>query len=236
MSAEGHGVNVCVIPARGGSERIPRKNVRDFCGRPMLAWPIEAARASGRFDRVVVSTDDAEIADAARRYGAEVPFERPARLADAFTGTRAVLRHAAELLVGDGATLANVACLYATAVLFRPEDVRDAFALLDAHPGAERVTAVTPFPHPIERALRIDEGGRLAMLHPNHATTRSQDLEPTYHDAGQFYLWRAEALLAAADTAPPALALVLPRGRVQDIDTPEDWAVAEALFEHRRRP
>lgn len=219
-------MRVCVIPARGGSRRIPRKNVALFHGRPMIGWSIAAARASGLFGRIVVSTDDAEIAAVALAEGAEIPFMRPADLAGDHTPTVPVIAHAVQAL-GLGAET-PVCCLYATAPLVQAADLAAAAALLE---GATYVMAVTTFPFPIQRALRRDAAGNVSMFHPEHMATRSQDLEEAWHDAGQFY-W-AQAGTWAAGTpvfGPGARGLPLPRHRVQDIDTPEDWARAEALF------
>lgn len=217
---------VCVIPARGGSKRIPRKNVALFHGRPMIGWPIAAARASGLFSRIVVSTDDSQIAEVARAEGAEVPFLRPAALADDFTPTVPVIAHAVDALalLSDEA----VCCLYATAPMVRAEDLIAGHALLG---DQGYVISITSFPFPIQRALRRDAQGGVQMMQPEHMLTRSQDLEEAWHDAGQFY-WARAATWAAGKPAfgPGAKGLPLPRHRVQDIDTPEDWTRAEALF------
>lgn len=227
-------MRVAVIPARGGSKRIPRKNIRPFCGKPMIAWSIEAACASGCFDRVVVSTDDDEIAAVGEQYGAEVPFRRPEALADDHTGTVPVVAHAIESLRGDGVRPDAVCCLYATAPFVRAEDLRKGLDALEEG-GADYAFSVTSYAFPIQRALRITDSGRVAMFQPEYAATRSQDLEEAWHDAGQFYWGRSEAWLAdktimTADAVP----VVLPRERVQDIDTPEDWRRAEWLFKAMR--
>lgn len=225
-------MSVCVIPARGGSKRIPRKNIRPFHGRPMIGWSIAAARDAGVFDRIVVSTDDAEIAEVARQQGAEVPFLRPAELSGDHAATVPVIAHAVAAL--GLAADAPVCCLYATAPLVQPADLVAALDLLQ--PSVTYVMAVTTFPYPIQRALRRDAQGGVTMMAPEHMTTRSQDLEEAWHDAGQFYWARAETwATAAAVFAPGARGLPLPRHRVQDIDTPEDWARAEALFAVLRR-
>lgn len=223
-------MRLAVIPARGGSKRIPRKNLRNFCGRPMLAWSITAARDSDCFDRILVSTDDPEIAEAARNWGAETPFLRPAALSDDHTPTVPVIAHAiaaAAVLWGP----AEVACcLYATAPFVRTSDLRQGLAHL-AENGCDFVFPVTTFPFPIQRALRRGPDGRVELLYPEHQTTRSQDLEEAWHDAGQFYWGRAEAWLAHRSLmGPNSVGLPLPRHRVQDIDTPEDWTRAEFLF------
>lgn len=223
-------MKLCVIPARGGSKRIPRKNVRAFGGKPMIAWSIEAALASGCFDRVIVSTDDDEIAQVARRCGADAPFVRPAELSDDHTPTVPVIAHATQWAQQQGAAVEAVCCLYATAPFVRGEDIRNGQQLLEAT-GCDYVFAVTAYAAPIQRAVRITAAQRVQMFWPEQFNTRSQDLEPAYHDAAQFYwgcpqAWLAGKPIFSADTAP----LVLPRHRVQDIDTPEDWERAERML------
>ena len=220
---------VAVIPARGGSKRIPRKNIRLFHGRPMLAWTIAAARASNLFDRIVVSTDDQEIARVANEHGAETPFMRPAELADDHTTTLAVIRHAIGAL-GGGADY--VCCLYATAPLLRPRYLREGFEALAARPDKSFAFSVTRYPFPVQRAVRIDADGAIEAYYPQYRETRSQDLEEAYHDAGQFYWGRADAWRRGdAMFSDRSLPVILPRRLVQDIDTPEDWKIAERLFE-----
>ena len=219
-----------VIPARGGSKRIPRKNIRPFCGRPMIAWSIQAARDSACFDRILVSTDDAEIAAVARDAGAEVPFLRPSALADDHTGTIPVIAHAVEWQRAHGDAPEAVCCVYATAPFVRAADIRAGLDALQAS-GAAYAFSVTTYASPIQRALRLTSEGRVGMFQPELFNTRSQDLEEAYHDAAQFYWGRADAWtqgrpIFSADAVP----IVLPRHRVQDIDTPEDWARAEWLF------
>ena len=220
-------MSVCVIPARGGSKRIPRKNIRPFHGRPMIGWSIAAARESGVFDRIVVSTDDPEIASVARDQGAEVPFLRPADLSGDHAATVPVIAHAVAAL--RLAPTTPVCCLYATAALVEPGDLATALALLQ--PDVTYAMSITTFPYPIQRALRRAPDGGVTMMSPEHMTTRSQDLEEAWHDAGQFYWARAATWSAGTPVfGPGARGLPLPRHRVQDIDTPEDWARAEALF------
>lgn len=228
------GPRVCILPARGGSKRIPRKNVRPFAGRPIIAWPIATARASACFDRVIVSTDDLEIAETAERAGAEVPFRRPAELADDHTGTLDVIAHALNWLAADGCVVSRAACIYPTAVLLDEDDIRTGAELLETG-DADYAVTVTEYPFPVQRAVQIDRRGGLAMLQPEHIATRSQDLPAVYHDAGALYWGRAEAFLTRAPLFQPrARAIVLPRNRVVDIDTPEDWDIAEALFTRKR--
>lgn len=223
-------MKLAIIPARGGSKRIPRKNIKPFCGKPMIAWSIEAAQESGCFDRVIVSTDDAEIAEVARQYGAEVPFMRPLELSDDHTGTIPVIRHAIETINSQGRAVEQACCLYATAPFIRAEDLRRGLELLQGS-GGNYAFSVTSYAFPIQRAIRLTPEGRVEMFNPEHFNTRSQDLEEAYHDAGQFYWGRAEAWLQGQMIFSPAsLPVMLPRHRVQDIDTPEDWVRAEWMF------
>jgi pseudaminic acid cytidylyltransferase len=218
---------ICIIPARGGSKRIPEKNIRDFCGKPMIAYSIAAAKASGVFDRIVVSTDSAGIAAVAKEYGAEVPFVRPAELSDDFATTDDVLIHALQQLHAAECAC----CLYATAPFVQPEYLRQGFAALKKS-GATSAFTVTTFPFPIYRGLKINDRGALEMLWPEHRTTRSQDLPEIYHDAGQFYWFDVRKFLKTPVMfAPDSVPIILPRHLVQDIDTPEDWTRAERMFQ-----
>jgi len=221
-------MKLAVIPARGGSKRVPRKNVKAFCGRPMIAWSITAAIESGCFDRIIVTTDDEEIAEEAVRQGAEVPFRRPAELSDDLTPTVPVLAHA--IRWQQQSTSVDLACcLYATAPFIRAEDLRAGLALMQD--GVDYAFPATTYDFPIQRAIRVDEAGRGSMLQPEHLLTRSQDLEEAYHDAGQFYWGRTEAWLTGQPIfGERSRVLRLPRHRVQDIDTIEDWERAELIF------
>ncbi len=226
-------VNVAIVPARGGSQRIRDKNIRDFCGKPIIAWSIEAALESSLFSQVIVSTDSPRIAEVARHHGATVPFLRPAELADERTPTLPVIRHAIEELALTGESPELVCCIYATAPMLDAGDLRQARDLLRDDRDLEFAFAVTTFAFPIFRALRI-ENHRVSMFWPEHELTRSQELPEAWHDAGQFYFGRRESFLKhdrlfTARSAP----VVVPRHRVQDIDTPEDWVRAEALFRAR---
>lgn len=224
-------MNIAIIPARGGSKRIPRKNIKDFGGRPMMAWPIEAARQSECFDRILVSTDDAEIASVAKQYGAEVPFMRPVELADDHTGTIPVIAHAVDWLQAQGETPDGVCCIYATAPFVTAEALQQGYRALHEQPDADYAFAVTSYAFPIQRALRMTANGRVEMFQPDHFNTRSQDLEEAWHDAGQFYWGRAQAWQAGrALFGQHSVPVPMPRHRVQDIDTPEDWQRAEWLL------
>jgi len=223
-------MKLAIIPARGGSKRIPRKNIREFCGKPMIAWSIEAAMASGCFDKIVVSTDDEDTAATARAWGAETPFIRPAELSDDETTTLPVVAHAIEWHQQHGVWPSVVCCVYATAPLLLSTDIQRGFDVL-MQSGAKYAFSVTSYAFPIQRALRVTKSGLVEMLHPEHLNTRSQDLTPAYHDAGQFYWGWAEAWMAGTPILSPAAApVMLPRYRVQDIDTPEDWENAECMM------
>ncbi|MDD1006271.1 pseudaminic acid cytidylyltransferase [Pseudomonas sp. A1230] len=219
--------NVVIIPARGGSKRIPRKNLAPFDGVPMIVRSIRTALDSGLFDQVVVSTDDAEIADVARAHGAEVPFLRPAQLADDFTGTAAVIVHALQQLPAFD----YACCVYATAPLLQVRYLREGFELLEQHPDKSFAFSVCNFGFPVQRALTLDGQGALTALYPEFRDTRSQDLSEAFQDAGQFYWGRSDAWLRGEVVYSPAsLPVILPRHLVQDIDTPEDWKRAEYLY------
>lgn len=223
-------MNVCIIPARGGSKRIPKKNIRGFCGKPMIAYSIEAAKTAGVFDRIIVTTDSSEIADVAREWGAEVPFMRPSELSDDHATTDAVILHALNGLKEDGAEIEYACCLYATAPFVQPEFLSKGLELLKST-GATTGFSVTTFPFPILRGLKINETGALEMIWPEHRLTRSQDLLEAYHDAGQFYWLNVAKYIQAPQVyAPGARPIVLPRHLVQDIDTEEDWRRAELMY------
>ncbi|MCC5450476.1 pseudaminic acid cytidylyltransferase [Rheinheimera sp. UJ51] len=224
-------MNIAIIPARGGSKRIPRKNIKDFCGQPMLAYPIKAALQSGVVDKVVVSTDDQEIAEIARQYGAEVPFMREPQLADDYTGTSAVIRDAIRQLQKLGWELKYCTCLYATTPLLNAKVIRDGFQQLLAN-TADYVFTSAKFSFPIQRALLLTESGGVMPFDPASIGKRSQDLAPAYHDAGQLYWASTETWL---DTNKHVFGAnsqmqVLPEYLVQDIDTLDDWHRAELLY------
>ncbi|QSX36119.1 pseudaminic acid cytidylyltransferase [Shewanella sedimentimangrovi] len=224
-------MNVAVIPARGGSKRIPRKNIKLFHGKPMIAWSIEAALKSGCFERVIVSTDDPEIAAVARNYGAEVPFIRPENLADDYATTTDVIRHAVTWLTEQRIQAELVCCLYATAPFVEPQDIRRGLEIMQSTDCLYAFSA-TSFAFPIQRALKVDSLGQVSMFNPEHLLTRSQDLEEAYHDAGQFYWGRVAAWQSAIPLfGPHSRLIMLARHRVQDIDTIEDWQRAERLFQ-----
>ena len=224
-------MKLAVIPARGGSKRIPRKNIREFCGKPIIAYSIEAALASDLFDRVIVSTDDDEIASVSREYGAETPFIRPAEIADDYTGTNAVVKHAIQWYQERSQSTSLACCIYATAPFIHVKYLREGHEKL-INSDKSFAFSVTSFPFPIKRAIRINQQGGVEAFWPEHINTRSQDLEEAYHDAGQFYWGYPEAFLNDQITySKVSFPVILPRYLVQDIDTNEDWRRAELMFE-----
>ena len=223
-------MRIAIIPARGGSKRIPRKNIKQFGGLPMIAWSIRAAIASQCFERIIVSTDDDEIAQVAIAHGAEVPFMRPPELSDDHTGTIPVIAHAVEWQNAHGPSASDVCCIYATAPFVSATDIQHGHQVLQ-NSGADYAFSVTSYAFPIQRAIRITSNQRVQMFEPEHFNTRSQDLVEAWHDAGQFYWGRAQAWLAHQPLFTEAAAPVaIPRYRVQDIDTREDWERAEWLL------
>ncbi|MFT6586812.1 MAG: N-acylneuraminate cytidylyltransferase [Cognaticolwellia sp.] len=223
-------MRIAIIPARGGSKRIPRKNIKVFHGKPMIAYSIEAALKSGCFDRIIVSTDDQEIADIALKYGAEVPFFRPSAIANDFATTMDVMEHAIQYLATQNISPEFVCCIYATAPFIVSDDLRKGLDILK-ETKVEYAFSATSFPFPIQRAIKLTEKGTVKMFSEQYADTRSQDLIEAYHDAGQFYWGKTSAFIARkAIFDEHSKVVLLPRKRVQDIDTVEDWELAEALF------
>ncbi len=222
-------MNVCIIPARGGSKRIPRKNIKEFCGKPIIAYPIEAALKSGLFDKVIVSTDDDEIAEVAVSCGAEIPFMRPKELSGDFTGTTPVVAHAIRELEDSGMIVDIVCCVYATSAFLTPELLKKGFDALGE--GKEYSFSVVEFEAPIFRSFKLLDDGGVEMFFPEYFSARSQDLPMAYHDAAQFYFGRKEAFLQNLPIfTPHSAAVKIDRRLVQDIDTPEDWEIAERIF------
>lgn len=229
-------MNIAVIPARGGSKRIPRKNVKPFLGRPIIAWSIDAARAAGVFDAVLVSTDDDEIAAVAERCGAEAPFRRPAELADDFAPTLPVVAHAIRWFEEQRGPVDLACCIYATAPFLQPEFLLAGFDVLAANADVEFAFSVTSFAFPIFRAIKLNDDGTVGMHWPENELKRSQDLPAAWHDAGQFYWGRNAAFQKhLGPFSARSLPIVLPRHVVQDIDTEEDWELAESIFAARLR-
>jgi N-acylneuraminate cytidylyltransferase len=223
-------MKIAIIPARGGSKRIPRKNIKDFCGKPMIAWSIEAAHLCGCFDHIIVSTDDTAIAEVARAYGAQVPFMRPPDLSGDDACIIPVMANAIEWLNHNVGDVKLACCLFATAPFVQAADLQRGLQLLGSV-GADYAFSVTNYAFPIQRAIRITSEQRVEMFQPEHFHTRSQDLVAAWHDAGQFYWGKSDAWMMNRDIfGPNAVPVPLPRYRVQDIDTEDDWIRAEMMF------
>lgn len=223
-------MNIAIIPARGGSKRIPRKNIRQFGGKPVIAWPIEAAIKADLFDRIIVSTDDSEIKEVAVKYGAEAPFIRPPELSDDHAITNDVIKHTIRWLIEHGQKADFICCLYATTPFIQASYIREGHDRLLSS-NKDYAFSVCSFPSAIQRALRVTDKGYIEAIWPENTQKRSQDLEETYYDAGQFYWGRTAAFLANKEMhSSSSVPVVLPREFAQDIDTPEDWRQAELLF------
>ena len=224
-------MNLCVIPARAGSKRIPKKNIKIFCGKPIIAWSIELAIASKCFDKIIVSTDDKEIADLAKSYGVDVPFMRPKKISDDYTGTIPVISHAIKWQIKHYQKPLYVCCIYATAPFIKLSDLKNGLKILKSS-GSDYVFPAANFAYPIQRSFRIKKNKRLEMFYQEHLNSRSQDLDEAFHDAGQFYWGLTETWL---DNKPiisdNSIPLLIPRDRVQDIDTFDDWKIAERMFD-----
>ena len=222
-------MRIAVIPARGGSKRIPRKNIKLFCGKPMIAWSIAVAKSSGLFEHVIVSTDDAEVADVARQWGAEVPFMRPEVLSNDYAATTPVIAHATQWALDQGFDVTAVCCIYSTAPFVQTDDLKRGWDALESGDWDYAFT-VTDFAAPIFRSFKQTAEGGIEMFFPEHFDTRSQDLPVALHDAGQFYWGRPAAWLEGKRIFDRhSKSLVIPRWRVQDIDTEEDWIRAESI-------
>ncbi len=222
--------NIAIIPARGGSKRIPRKNIKNFHGKPLISYSIEVALKSKLFDKIIVSTDDDEIANMAIKYGASVPFLRPKELSDDYTGTETVRDHALDYFNNNNEKYDFCCMIYATAPLIQKEFLLKAYNILK-NSDASNAFSVTSMPFPIQRTFKINSNGRCEMFTPEFYMSRSQDLEEAYQDAGQFY-WtnlnkKSTKIMFSEDSIP----IIIPRHFVQDIDTQEDWTRAEYMYE-----
>ena len=221
---------VCIIPARGGSKRIPRKNIKDFFGKPLITYSIQTALDSKLFDKIIVSTNDEEIANIAKKYGADVPFLRPRELSEDFTSTQDVIDHAIDKLKEKGEEYEYVCTIYATAPFLQKKYLTEAYKTLK-NSNAINAFSSTSMPFPIQRTFKINDNNRCEMFTPQYYKTRSQDLEEAYQDAGQFY-WtklgqKSDDIMFGKDSIP----IVLPRHLVQDIDTLEDFKRTELMYE-----
>lgn len=221
---------VAIIPARGGSRRIPGKNIKIFAGQPIIAYSIKAAKDSNLFDRIILSTDSEKIAEIGESYGAEVPFIRPSELADEFTGTAEVLNHAINWLNEHDRFYPYFCCIYPTAPFLEKEYLVKGFDIL-CKENASTAFSVTSFPYPIFRALKIEANNRIRMFWPEHLHSRSNDLPDAYHDAGQFYWCDTKKFLKGKTVfSSDSIPVFLPRYLVHDIDTLEDWQTAEIFY------
>lgn len=219
--------NLCIIPARGGSKRIPRKNVKPFMGKPILAYSIENAFATGLFDEVMVSTDDPEIMEVAKQYGASVPFVRTEKTANDFAPLADVLHEVVDMYAEQGKTFDNMCCILATCPLVKASYISEAYQKL-INSDFISVYPVVQFSYPILRSLRMDENGEVSMNWPEYAKTRSQDLAPAYHDSGTFYWHKVDAWMSGKRKGG---GIVMAEDLVQDIDTEEDWRMAELKYQ-----
>lgn len=224
-------MNVAIILARGGSKRIPKKNIKSFHGKPMISYAIKTTIASGCFDKVIVSTDDLEIAKVAESFGADVPFLRPSNISNDFATTAEVMVHACNWCESEGYQVRFYCCIYATAVFMIEEDLRAGKLLLESDDSSDYSFSATSFAFPIQRAIKRNEQGFIEMFTPEYFNSRSQDLEEAYHDAGQFYWGTSDAFKQAkAFFTSNSKVVLLPRIRAVDIDTREDWELAEILY------
>lgn len=224
-------LKIAIIPARGGSKRIPRKNIKNFCGKPIIAYSISAAKESGVFDKIIVSTDDPEIAEIAGKLGAEVPYIRATDIADDITPIKDVMRDAISWYRKNNLPVSYICCVYATAPFVEAAAINQGWQAIKSDENTNFAISVAKFSYPIQRALKIKQDGKLAMAQPEHNLTRSQDLEPMYHDAAQFFWARSDAMMkydAIFDSG--CCPIIVPTYRVQDIDNEEDWVEAELKF------
>lgn len=221
--------NLAIIPARGGSRRIPRKNIKPFAGQPMLSFALRAAQQSGLFAHIVVSTDDDEIAAIAQQFGAQSAGKRPAHLADDHAGVIPVLQHTITQCRELGWAFDNVCCIYPCVPMLQSSDIVRAHAQMQ-QAGSDFAFAVCEFPSAIQRALRREADGSMQAFFPEHTATRSQDLEPAYFDVGQFYWGKPDAWLAGRSPHHGGQACLIPAERAVDIDTPHDWRRAELMY------
>ncbi|WP_165725370.1 pseudaminic acid cytidylyltransferase [Pseudoalteromonas sp. SA25] len=229
-------MNIAIIPARGGSKRIPRKNIKMFHGKPIIAYSIEVAKKSGLFEHIIVSTDDQEIAEIARSYGAEVPFMRPNNLADDYTGTLDVLNHSLTWLEENNFNVTYICCIYATSPFLTEHAIAKGREQIMSS-NLNYTFSATEYNFPIQRAFYFNDLSTISMFQPEHLTSRSQDLIPAFHDAGQFYWCSPSAIKESKPFfSSNSAAIIIPRQLVHDIDTLDDWEQAELAFEILQKP
>ncbi len=221
---------LAIITARGGSKRIPRKNIRNFLGKPIIAYSIESAIKSGVFDEIMVSTDDDEIAEIAEKFGAKVPFKRSEATSNDTATTTDVIIEVLNEYKKRGFNFDYACCIYPTAPFITPETIKTGFnKMLETQ--TEAAFPVVKYSYPVQRALEVDKDGKLSMIYPEHSRSRSQDLTPRYHDAGQFYWFKTSAITPNMELLKmKASPIIIPETQVQDIDTEEDWVIAEMKY------
>ena len=223
-------MNLCIIPARGGSKRIPKKNIKNFCGKPIILWVIKTAKLSNCFDRIIVSTDDSKIAKLCKNNGIEVPFIRPKEISDDHSDTASVISHSINWFKQNNENPTNVCCLYATAALISSKDIQKGFKIYK-NSNVNFAFTATSYPYPIQRSFKINKNNEIKMFYPKNYRKRSQDFEQAFHDAGQFYWGKAEAWLRNKIIFDSkSIPILIPRYKAQDIDTLEDWKNAELIF------
>ena len=221
--------SICIIPARGGSKRIPRKNIKLFRGKPLIGWVIEIAKQSNCFDQIFISTDDLDIANYSKSLGAEIPFLRPKELSDDYTSTMDVMKYMVEQLIKSNHDIEYICCIYATATLIKKSDLKKSFEIIKKEKSDQILFGVTTFDYPIQRAIILDNKNNSSFLNKEFLYSRSQDLQETFHDAGQFYWGNVNAWLNTESILEGGKAFKIPRWRVQDIDVLEDWIRAENI-------
>jgi pseudaminic acid cytidylyltransferase len=222
-------MNIAIIPARGGSKRIPRKNIKVFAGKPIIAYALEVAMRSKLFDHIIVSTEDQKIRNVAKQLGAEVPFYRPKKLSDDYTGTVPVIRHAIQECEALGWKSANVCCIYPCNPLLSIRSLLEGYKNLKKYP-AKYVFPVAEFDSPIQRAIHRSASGLSRPFWPENAFKRTQDLTGACYDAGQFYWARSKTWKSKLNIHANSVTFIIPKCKVADIDTTEDWGLAEKLF------
>jgi pseudaminic acid cytidylyltransferase len=223
-------MRIAIIPARGGSKRIPRKNIKLFSGKPMISFAIEAAFNSNLFDEVIVSTDDNETSELAKKYNATTPFIRPANLSDDYTPTVPVVSHAIHELEKSGKIVTAACCIYPCVPLLNEVDIRDSWQLLQKASSFYSFP-IAEFPSAIQRALKRNLNGVIEPFSPDYTQIRTQDLEPAYYDAGLFYWGWRDSWIKQHEIHPNGVGLVIPNWRAVDIDNSDDWTRAELMFQ-----
>jgi N-acylneuraminate cytidylyltransferase len=221
--------NIAIIPARGGSKRIPRKNIKEFCGKPMISWSINIAKNSGLFKEVIVSSDDEEIIELAKKDGASAPFKRPSSISDDFSTTHDVISHAVDYLDQSSYQFDFACCIYACAPFIQIQDLHEGLNVIKQNDNFYSYP-ITEYPHPISRALEVSSDNKIKLLEGDNEQRRTQDCSLAYHDAGQFYWGSKDTWLSVHKIHSNAFGIPIPSWRAVDIDSPEDWKRAEITF------